>query len=386
MAVLRTRGSGPDLPLLSLEEWQASNRDPNAHGVLLESHEEAAALAEDAAALQLIAIRFPRFADGRPYTTAHLLRQRHGYGGELRAVGDVLIDQYAFLRGVGFDAFEVPDGTDPEAWEGALTQIPLSYQDRRFTQGSKPSILHRRHDAKAQRPGGRDEEVAALRAQYGDRDGPQLLKAFIKEAMPGRIALVSSFGAEAATLLHMASEIDRHLPVIFIDTGRLFQETLDYRDELIELFGLTDVRTVGPTQASADRLDPDKQLYSTDPNACCYFRKVEPLNRALAGFDGWITGRKRFHGGGRSSLPLIERADGRIKINPLATWSREAIEAYRVINELPEHPLVQDGYLSIGCIPCTSPVGEGEDLRTGRWRGQSKTECGIHEQQATDRG
>jgi phosphoadenosine phosphosulfate reductase len=194
----------------------------------------------------------------------------------------------------------------------------------------------------------------------------------------GSIALVSSFGAEAAVLLHLVAQIDRRVPVIFVDTGKLFGETLRYRDALVDRLGFTDVRSVEPDPVELARRDPDGMLFARDPDACCALRKVEPLERALAGFSAWINGRKRFQGGLRGAIPVVEEADGRIKVNPLARWSARETEAYFSAYDLPRHPLEAEGYRSVGCMPCSSPVGPGEDARAGRWRGLSKSECGIH--------
>ena len=202
-----------------------------------------------------------------------------------------------------------------------------------------------------------------------------LLRALIRERFAGRIALVSSFGAESAVLLHLAAGIDPALPVIFLDTGKLFPETLAYRDRLVARFGLRDVRAARPDPAA----DPTGTLWRDDPDGCCGLRKVAPLEAALAPFDAWISGRKRFHGGERSTLPPVEfGADWRIRINPLAGWSAGEIAVCFAANDLPAHPLLARGYRSIGCAPCTRPVRDGEDPRAGRWAGLAKTECGIH--------
>lgn len=222
------------------------------------------------------------------------------------------------------------------------------------------------------------ERAARLSERYGDLDGAALLRVMITREFPGAIALVSSFGAEAAVLLHLVAEIDRSVPVLFIDTGKLFDETLRYRAELVARLGLRDVRTLAPQPAALAAADRDGTLWQRDADRCCALRKVEPLARALAGFDAWITGRKRYQGGERAALPTIEAADGRIKINPLSTWSPEQIDAAFAAWDLPRHPLLALGYLSIGCAPCTGPVRDGADRRAGRWPGLAKTECGIH--------
>ena len=179
-------------------------------------------------------------------------------------------------------------------------------------------------------------------------------------------------------LLHLVASVDRNVPVIFIDTGKIFGSTLRYRDEIVARLGLTDVRVARPDPAVLTTQDTDSGLWLREPDKCCAIRKVAPLARALSGFDAWISGRKRFQGGRRAELPLVEADGDRLKLNPLADWSKEDVAAYRELHDLPEHPLVADGFRSIGCMPCTTRVAEGEDERNGRWRGRDKTECGIH--------
>jgi phosphoadenosine phosphosulfate reductase len=221
-------------------------------------------------------------------------------------------------------------------------------------------------------------EAADLNARYGDLDAKAAIALGIDELFHGRIALVSSFGAESAVLLHLLSEVDRTAPVIFLDTGRLFPETLEYRTALTEQLGLTDVRTVTPDPARLALKDPHRALWMTNPDLCCAIRKTEPLQRALLGFDAWFTGRKRFQNAVRAELKLFEPDGRRIKVNPLANWTSADLKAYSRAHDLPEHPLVSRGYPSIGCVPCTTKVQPGEDERAGRWRGLDKTECGIH--------
>jgi len=193
-----------------------------------------------------------------------------------------------------------------------------------------------------------------------------------------RLAVVSSFGTESAALLKVMADVDPAIPVIFLDTGWLFEETLAYRDTLIERLGLRDVRSIKPLEEALSREDPDRDLWFSNPDACCRIRKVEPLARALAPFAAWINGRKRFQGGLRADIPVVEEDGVRLKFNPFANTSRERIEAiYREAN-LPPHPLAASGYFSVGCMPCTSRTLPDEDLRAGRWRGRAKTECGIH--------
>lgn len=221
--------------------------------------------------------------------------------------------------------------------------------------------------------------LETLLSRYAGMDTLSLLRAMINEEFRGRIALISSFGTEAAILLHMVAQIDPATPVIFLNTEKLFGETLRYRDQLRRLLGLTDLRSIKPDTREVDAVDPDGILWYGNPDMCCYVRKVEPMRRAVVGFDALITGRKRFQGGERSALPMFETDDdGRIKVNPLAGWSKQDLEEYFVRHALPRHSLEADGFLSIGCMPCTDRVKPGENARAGRWRKLEKTECGIH--------
>jgi phosphoadenosine phosphosulfate reductase len=224
------------------------------------------------------------------------------------------------------------------------------------------------------------DQIAASRieSKFALLKAETLLRLAIKELFPGRIALVSSFGAESAVLLHMVAEIDKATPVVFVDTGQLFPETLAYRDRLCALLGLTNVIVATPDAATLAAEDPEKFLFASDPDRCCEIRKVVPLAEALDGYEAWITGRKSFQSATRASVPLFEAEGDRVKVNPLVGWSAGDLLAYIDKAGLPPHPLVAKGFPSIGCLPCTSAVRPGEDSRAGRWRGRGKTECGIH--------
>jgi phosphoadenosine phosphosulfate reductase len=206
----------------------------------------------------------------------------------------------------------------------------------------------------------------------------EVIAAALKTVGRERLALVSSFGTESAALLKVMADVDPAIPVIFLDTGWLFEETLSYRDTLIERLGLRDVRSIKPLEETLSREDPDRELWFSDPDACCRIRKVEPLRRALAPFDAWINGRKRFQGGLRAAIPVVEEDGVRLKFNPFANVSRDAIEAIFKDANLPPHPLTASGFLSVGCMPCTSRTSPDEEARAGRWRGRAKSECGIH--------
>ena len=221
--------------------------------------------------------------------------------------------------------------------------------------------------------------VAGLNEWYRLNSATAVLTHALSSPEAGQLALVSSFGAESVVLLHLVSIIDRSTPVIFIDTQMLFAETLAYQSDLAERLAFTDMRVIRAAESEIARNDPDGTLHQFSTDACCALRKTRPLDRALQGFDGWITGRKRHQSGARAALPLFETDDaGRLKLNPLADWGPGQAAAYIRAHNLPPHPLVAQGYPSIGCAPCTSPVAEGEDPRAGRWRGSAKTECGIH--------
>ncbi|MDX6806846.1 phosphoadenylyl-sulfate reductase [Terrihabitans rhizophilus] len=222
------------------------------------------------------------------------------------------------------------------------------------------------------------ERARDLDARLTDKQPLQVLEAILAERFEGGIASVSSFGTESAVLLHMVAQIDPDVPVLFLDTGMLFEETLAYRDQLREEIGLKDIRIFTPDVEEQARLDPENMLWATDTNACCGFRKVAPLGRALNGFGAWLNGRKRYHGDSRAALPMVEADGPRIKVNPLANFNAQDIQSYFVSHHLPLHPLQPLGFSSIGCMPCTSRTKDGEAPRAGRWRGTGKTECGIH--------
>lgn len=220
--------------------------------------------------------------------------------------------------------------------------------------------------------------TSALNRALDAASPAEIIDAAVHSVPRGRLAVVSSFGTESAVLLKHVADVDRSLPVLFLDTGWLFPETLAYRDTLIERLRLTNVRTIAPDNGAVARHDPDGDLWSRDPDACCNLRKVAPLAAEMSAFDAWINGRKRFHGGERARLPLVEVEGSRLKFNPLANASPAELAAVFDQGALPRHPLERHGFTSVGCMPCTSARAPGEDVRAGRWRGRGKTECGIH--------
>jgi phosphoadenosine phosphosulfate reductase len=224
----------------------------------------------------------------------------------------------------------------------------------------------------------RSERAAGLEARFGLLEPQAVIERALAEGFDGGVAAVSSFGADSAVLLDMIARVDRALPILFLDTGKHFGETLDYRDALVRDLGLTDIRIVHPLAESLERLDPDGTLHQRDTDACCGIRKVEPMARAVEPFGAWLTGRKRFQAATRAALPVFEAVGPRIRINPLARWTTSDLADYMRAHDLRENPLVAYGYLSIGCVPCTEAVKPGEDARSGRWAGQANSECGIH--------
>lgn len=211
------------------------------------------------------------------------------------------------------------------------------------------------------------------------QDDPVRLLRTAHALLGDRLAVMSSFGAESALLLAFVAEAERDMKVLFLNTGKHFPQTLAYRRELADVLGLSNVEDIGPSSEQVSDRDPTGELWAFDPDACCKLRKVEPLNVASLPYDVLVTGRKRGQAATRAAMEIVEeRGDGQIRINPLAFWSAQDIAAEMQRRALPPHPLVAEGYLSIGCAPCTRPVDGHEDARSGRWSGLNKTECGIH--------
>ena len=221
-------------------------------------------------------------------------------------------------------------------------------------------------------------KAVRLSQEFKSARADEILTFAIKQEFIDKIALVSSFGAESITLLHLVSQVDANIPVLFIDTGKHFAQTLSYRRKVAKELGLMNIQDIRPTDNDLAKEDPQSDLWRDNADACCDIRKVRPLKVALSNVDSWITGRKQFHGGARLSLPVFEASGEHIKVNPMIEWSKEDVAAYVERHNLPIHPLVAEGFPSIGCWPCTHPAAPGDDVRSGRWRGEDKTECGIH--------
>jgi phosphoadenosine phosphosulfate reductase len=331
------------------------------------------ALTPHLAELREIVVRFPTFRDGRGFSIAAVLRGR-GYSGELIARGALLPDQARHLARTGFDAVELGAGADRSEWERSLQAYAAAYQP---AADPAPPIWRRRATATPIRSTeALEDKIRRLNAELREAPAEEILSVVVGREFQGRIALLTSFGAESAVGLHMLSQVAPDTPVLFLDTERHFDPTLQYRDRLTQRLGLTDVRSLAPHRP--EREDPSGDLWRTDSDLCCTVRKVRPLQAALTAFDALITGRKRFHGGARLRLPVFELVDGTVRINPFAGWSAQDVDQYHAVHALERHPLVDGGYRSIGCWPCTQPAARDQDARTGRWTGLEKTECGIH--------
>jgi len=326
--------------------------------------------------LELIVIKFEGYADGRGFSIAHRLRHSFGFRGDIWGSGSLISDQYAMALQCGIDAVLVDEKLlqrQPiEHWQGVIVNAPAPYRfqdDMMRDSVDDVSIIKLEIS---------DEYIDELNTRFEKLPTHDLFDFVLSQNNMGTTAVVSSFGAESAVLLHLISKTTLSAPVLFLDTGKHFLETLQYQIMLAKELGLTNVKILRPETAMVERHDPQGSLWQSDSTSCCILRKINPLRQALAGYDSWISGRKTYQNDMRSSLDLFEHSGNHIKINPLANWSREQLSRYMQTHNLPAHPLVAKGYASIGCATCTSPVHHGENARAGRWRGTDKTECGIH--------
>lgn len=348
--------------------------DPEEIATVLEPTADEAALAAAAGGnAGPIAISFPSFTDGRGFSLARLLRERHGFKGELRAVGHLIPDHGQFLLRSGFDTAEIAGPDAAATWKASLEQIRHNYQ---------PAVRNRlplRWDASR-------KAALALNEALGKTDD---LVARIKEvaaSIEGRIAFSTSLGLEDQAILYAIAKSGADVDIFTLDTGRLFPEVLE-TVELSELRFRRRIRLVVPDAQEVEELVARDGVYGfrqsiENRKTCCEIRKVRPLRRALEGAQGWITGLRREHSGARADVPLAEwdQDRGLIKVNPVADWSSEMLASYIADNNIPVNPLHARGFVSIGCAPCTRAVKPGEDPRAGRWwwENEEKKECGLH--------
>ncbi len=331
-------------------------------------------LLEEVADAEQVDIMFDSFKDGRGFSLAALLRSK-GFNGTLRAVGPLLPDQEDALRRVGFD--QVISERIAAGGRGERVQFDHVYQP-------DPTGVGARLPAWCQRVLAARKAQAEALAQELDGAAPEIILARALELYRGRIAMLSSFGTEAAVGLKLVADLAKDTPVLFLDTHRHFPQTLSYRDGLVEKLGLTALQVIEPDSDEAASEDGDGKLFQRNSQACCDLRKVRPLARALEPYDAVITGRKRLHGNARSTVGAVEFDGERVQINPLAFVDvAEIAERFSAL-DLPHHPLQAQGYSSVGCWPCTAPT-HTEGSRDGRWAGQTRTECGIFDPAQTAR-
>jgi phosphoadenylyl-sulfate reductase (thioredoxin) len=328
--------------------------------------------------LKTILVNFPSYADGRGFSIARQLRKTYGFTGAIIADGPLIPDQYAMALQCGFDAVRLDGKTfsiqTESDWFEAMDAFKGAYQ-RGYTVKTGPalSIFDARKTSKA----AQEQSAQGALDPYFGYSAHRAIEAALDE-YSGKIALVSSLGVDSVVLLHMVAQVDKNVPVIFLDTGKHFRETLAYRDMIIDDLGLTNFQNVRPDPAAVKAEDPNGDLNEHAPDSCCDLRKVRPLDSVISGYDARITGRKRYQTPDRANMPILEKIGRQAKINPLAYWHAKDVTAYIQKHDLPPHPMLALGFLSIGCQPCTTRVAEGEDPRAGRWRHHDKTECGIH--------
>ncbi|MBX9463000.1 MAG: phosphoadenylyl-sulfate reductase [Aquamicrobium sp.] len=234
------------------------------------------------------------------------------------------------------------------------------------------------HEIDSWPPGGDDALLSKLADRYIGPGNLLDLAGVLLDPAVGKLALVSSFGAESAVLIHLVLAVAPETDVVFVDTGKHFDETYDYVNVLTHSVPIRNLKVAKPDQRLLAVEDSDGDLYKSNPDSCCTIRKTFALQDLLVEYDGWLTGRKRFQSGSRTTLPYFERDGAHLKVNPLILWDPDTLEAYFLRHDLPRHPLVARGYPSIGCQPCTRAVAPGESQRAGRWSGVDKVECGIH--------
>lgn len=323
--------------------------------------------------IDVISIDFPNFADGRGFSIARELRKKYNYKGLLIADGPLIPDQYVFALQCGFDAVKVDEATysrqSESDWFEAMDGFRLTYQrGYAMRNGPEMSVFDARGTAAS---------VERANDPYFGLSAEMTIRRAIEE-FGDTLVLASSMGADSAVLLHLAAQVNPDIKVVFLDTQKHFRETLHYRDMLVQDLGLTNLENIIPNRSEVAKHDSNGDLYQSNPDLCCTLRKVDPLAGALSRYKARITGRKRYQTPDRREMPIYEIGQNMTKINPLAYWTAKDVTAYMRKHDLPPHPMLSLGFLSIGCQPCTTRVTDGEDPRAGRWRNFDKTECGIH--------
>jgi len=355
---------------VSLAQWLDGQTGDGA--ILLQPADDVRLLDGRLQGVALVAVDFPRIGDGRGYSHAFHLRKRLGYRGPLRAVGAVTADQAFALARIGFDSLELRADQDAETTLAALSSFSVPYQDAVATEGA----LGRRAGANL------DARIILLEREL----------AWIA-AQNKRTALASSLSAEDMVITDAIARLGLPIDIFTLDTGRLHRETLELITATEQRYGLR-IDVFKPEQSAVAAYiaaHGADGFYDgiAQRKLCCHIRKVEPLERALAGRDGWITGQRREQALTRVALQEREHdaERGIAKFNPLAEWSRNEVSAYAARHNIPMSPLYARGYVSIGCEPCTKAVRPGEDPRAGRWwwETQDTKECGLHTNLTTAR-
>jgi phosphoadenosine phosphosulfate reductase len=362
------------VPLALWLERRAALHARGEVGVWLAPTDDPRTLVPDLATLPLVAVDFPKFGDGRGYSTARLLRDRYGYHGELRAIGDVLRDQLFALSECGFDAFAIREDRDPVE---ALT----SFNDFAgvYTASSRtPQPWFRR------RNGARPD--AANEPQLASRVGEVVERLRSIAASHAPAVLASGFGAEGMVLIDLIARHALPIGIITLDTGRLPEETLGLIDRVRERYGVP-IEVYSPDTKALESFVAENGVNPFYRSVelrkqCCALRKSEPLARALAGKGAWISGLRREQSACRqqTSFEEFDELHGLQKFNPLADWTTDEVWRYLRANDVPYNALHDRGYPSIGCAPCTRAVQAGEDPRAGRWWWEVSEvkECGLH--------
>lgn len=361
--------------VMDLETFIAAN---DGDEVSLQNDVDLAAFAPQLAKLKTILVNFPSYADGRGFSIARQLRKTYGFKGMIIADGPLIPDQYTMALQCGFDAVRLDGKTfsiqAESDWFNAMNAFAGTYQrGYAFKNGPSVSIF----DARKTSAAAREQAKLGVNDPYFGFSAERAIETALNE-YSGKIALVSSLGVDSVVLLHMIAQIDKDVPVIFLDTGKHFRETLAYRDMIISDLGLTNFQNVRPDPDAIKAEDPAGDLNESAPDSCCDLRKVRPLDSVISGYEARITGRKRYQTRERANMPILEQIGRQAKVNPLAYWTAKDVTGYIQKHDLPPHPLLALGFLSIGCQPCTTRVAENEDPRAGRWRHHDKTECGIH--------
>ena len=361
--------------IVPLAVWQAQPalQQRTDIGVWLENTTEPETLTLDWNRFPVIALDYPKFTDGRSHSIAYLLRNRLGYQNELRAIGDVLVDHLFYMQRVGFNAFSLRADQKMETALRMLKPFSVSYQGS--TDDARPLFLRAHEEQPAQHDHGLTAKIRAL-------------EAFLTEITTDHTPLTfaNSLAYEDMIITDVIARLKLPIEMFTLQTGMLHEQTTAMITTITQHYGLP-VTVYTPDEADVQQYITQNGKYAFYESlelrkACCHIRKVKPLQRALTGKKGWITGQRADQSITRVAINLREwdEANGLEKFNPLRDWTFADVKAYIAQYHVPYNPLHDQGYPSIGCEPCTRPIKEGEDLRAGRWwwEHSDSKECGLH--------